>query len=88
MLGSPSQVTMALTVRSERGHACGLSDPVEESTRGDATSKSYPDQHLRSEMLAAGSIHMILNDMVRRAAMSDGHGQASAHSIVDNIPRF
>ncbi|KAI7777547.1 hypothetical protein LA080_003441 [Diaporthe eres] len=79
---------MALTVRSERGHACGLSDPIEKGTRGDATSKSHPDQHLRSEILAASPIHMILNDMVRRAAVSDGHGQATAQFILDTYQRI
>lgn len=67
MLGSSSQVAVPLPDLSAAMPVCGFSDPVDRDTRGDAASKSHRDQHLRSEILAAVPIHIILNDMVRCA---------------------
>lgn len=89
------------TAKSERDHSLSPGDPVEKSTRGDAASESltqdgdgtadvpWHSRHdLRSEMLAAGSIHMLLNDMVRRAAVLDGYDQETTQFILDAVQRF
>lgn len=54
-----------VTAKPERDHTCSPSDPVEKGSRSDAASKSHPSQGIRFEMLATGSIHIVLNDVAR-----------------------
>lgn len=84
-LFSPSSSAPA---RTEPDHTGGPSDAFEKSIRGDTASPRCPRHGLRSEMLAAGSIHIMLNDMVRRAAVLDGHDQETTQFILDAIQRF
>lgn len=75
-------------VRSEHDRSCISHDPVAEDMRSGASRTSQLHQGPSPEILTAGSIHLIVNDMVRRAAILDGHSHETMQFILDNIQRF